>query len=271
LLQMFDTNVLKPARLLRWISEKRYACRYFCVSTDKAANPVNFMGASKRVMEHVIFSGLVAPELSADVTSARFANVAFSDGSLLKSFLNRLEKRQPLAAPCNTRRYFMTLQEAGQICLLAATCIPHRQLLFSRFDPNQDLRDLESIAVALLRYYGLEPRIYENEADARIHLQSDLDSGRYPLLLTPLDTSGEKPYEEFVGEGERVVDVDMQHLGAVEYLPTKGSLLDFLENLERAIHHTEMHIRKEDLQEWMREIVPQFQHRETRKNLDQRM
>ena len=167
LLQMLDTNLLKQTRLLRWLAEKGGLNRYFCVSTDKAANPVNLIGHSKRAMEHVVFSGEIAPALIAETVSARFANVAFSDGSLLDGFLKRLQKRQPLAVPRQTRRYFISLVEAGQICLLAAFSAPHRHTLVPRLDPAADLHDLQDVAEAVLRCAGFEPALYHDEAEAR--------------------------------------------------------------------------------------------------------
>ena len=150
-LQLFNTNVVKTAHFLRWLAENNSARRFFCVSTDKAANPVNLMGASKRIMEHLVFSEEIISTQNLEVTSARFANVAFSNGSLLESFLQRIQKRQPLAVPRNTRRYFVSLREAGQICLLAAICAPHGHIVIPKLDPKNDLQDLQSIAVKVLR------------------------------------------------------------------------------------------------------------------------
>ncbi len=224
LLQMLDTNVVKPARLLRWLESKGHNLRYFCVSTDKAANPVNLMGASKRAMEHIIFSGEVASDFRGDITSARFANVAFSDGSLLFSWLRRMEKRQPLAVPRDTRRFFVSLRESGQLCLLAAICAPDRHLLIPRLDAQHDLRSLEDVVISLLHRRGYEPHFYDTEAEAKARFEGDAAQGRYPVLRTALDTSGEKPYEEFIGNGESSAEIGMANLLAVNYraLPPRG-------------------------------------------------
>jgi FlaA1/EpsC-like NDP-sugar epimerase len=134
LLQLLETNVVKQARLLRWLSNGRAPGHYFSVSTDKAANPVSFMGASKRAMEHVMFSRELAELPGTVIGSARFANVAFSAGSLLESFTVRLAKRQPIAAPADTKRYFISMREAAQICLLAVACAPDAHILVPRLD-----------------------------------------------------------------------------------------------------------------------------------------
>jgi FlaA1/EpsC-like NDP-sugar epimerase len=245
--------------------------RYFCVSTDKAANPVNLMGASKRLMEHLIFSGAVAPGLRAEVSSARFANVAFSDGSLLDGFLKRLQKRQPLAVPRDTRRYFVSLREAGQICLLAAVVAPAGHILVPRLDAEKNLRDLEVVAAALLRQMGLRARIYDEEQAAKDSLERDLSEGFYPLLLTALDTSGEKPFEEFVGQGERLVDIGLAHLAAVPYTAVE------VDRLHRFIAHMEAAVAgrsappKEEIVAWIGDVMPEFKHFDTGKHLDQRM
>ena len=257
---------------MRWLSEKDVPFRYFCCSTDKAANPVNLMGASKRVMEHLLFSREIAPGTRAQAVSARFANVAFSDGSLLDSFLKRLQKRQPLAVPMNTRRYFISLEEAGQICVLAAVCTPEQHLLIPNLDPSQDLHDLQSVAEAVLRHHGYTPSLYNDEAEARHCVEEDRRQGRYPLLVTPLDTSGEKPYEEFVGDDETSVDIGLTTLSGVPYVPASpGSISHLLARVEQVVSHADVGVTKQEIDDWIRAVVPQFHHIETGKNLDGRM
>lgn len=272
LLQMLDTNVVKAARFIRWLSERQLAKRYFCVSTDKAANPVNLMGASKRIMEHVIFSGEAVRSFRADIVSSRFANVAFSNGSLLESFLIRIQKRQPIAVPRETRRYFISLREAAQICVLAGVCAPHRHILIPKLDPAEELQELVSIAVVVLGYYGFEPRFYSDEMEAKHNCQPDIESGYYPVLLTPLDTTGEKPYEEFVADGETVVDVGMARLLGVQYKPSvSGATAAFIDQVEEWIANPVIEVQKEDIIQWMSRVVPELRHIETGKNLDERM
>ncbi|MBP7865780.1 MAG: polysaccharide biosynthesis protein [Acidobacteria bacterium] len=272
LLQMWDTNVLKNARLLRWLNGPLAPARFFSVSTDKAANPVNLMGASKRLMEDVIFASLWTKPPGPRVTSARFANVAFSEGSLLQSFQKRLEKRQPLAVPKGTRRYFISLREAGQICLLALVCAPPGHLLIPRLDPESDLRELEAIAVAFLRQHGWEPKVYENELSARTNVENDTGAGKYPLLLTPLDTCGEKAFEEFVGEGESAVEVRLPNLVGIEARPGPSGVLErFLKRIESIIEDNASPAGKEWLKREMRSLMPTFRHKDTPNSLDDRM
>jgi FlaA1/EpsC-like NDP-sugar epimerase len=272
LLQMLDTNVIKQACFLRWLSETQSAVRYFCVSTDKAANPVNLMGASKRLMEHVIFSDEIIRNSKIQVTSARFANVAFSAGSLLDGFLNRLEKHQPLAVPQHAQRYFISLREAGLICLLAAICVPHGHILIPRLSKRNDLRNLESVAKAILRYHDYEPEIYYDETEARTRVRMDIEKGLYPLLLTQLDTDGEKLHEEFVGAGESTVEVGMTSLLGVRYSPARhGSCLAILNRLEQIVTSKDIVVTKREIVDWLSETIPQFLHLETGKSLDERM
>jgi FlaA1/EpsC-like NDP-sugar epimerase len=272
LLQMLDTNVIKAGRFLSWLAEKSPECGYFCVSTDKAANPVSLMGASKRIMEHVIFSGEVAPELRSHVTSARFANVAFSDGSLLDSFLKRLQTRRALAVPRNTRRFFISLAEAGQICLIAAVAAPHRHLLVSRLDPAKDLRDLESVACAILGHFGYEPRVYLEPEEAKANFERDVKKGNYPLVLTERDTSGEKEFEEFVGDGETAVEIGFENLIAVQYGRCPGGAVSaFLKEIERLISNPAAAATTVDIAGLIATIVPELRHVATGKSLDDRM
>jgi len=271
-LHMLETNVLKQARLLEWLGDQGTAYKYFSVSTDKAANPVNLMGASKRLMEHVIFSGAVASSATASVTSARFANVAFSNGSLLQSFLFRLEKRQPLAVPGATRRFFVSLSEAAQTCLLAALCAPDKHIVVPRLHPEKDMHELDSIAMAVLRHQGLVPRIYEDEEEARRNIDADMTVGKYPLLVTPLDTAGEKPFEEFVSDVEETVELGMIQLLGIRYHPAKeDAIRRLLDELRQLVGSPETLVTKRQIIDAVTVVVPEFQHTETGKNLDDRM
>jgi len=271
LLQMLDTNVAKQVRFMRWLKDQDFKGRYFCVSTDKAANPVSMLGASKRLMEHIVFSDEVVPGFEGQVTSARFANVAFSDGGLLHAFLNRLRKRQPLAAPKDTRRYFVSLEEAAQICLLAALLAKPRTIVVPRLNPAEDLQHLDKIAIKVLEYFGLTPVIYEDEDKAREAVSDDLGHSQYPLLLTPLNTSGEKPYEEFIGEGETAADIGFKSLDGVAYKgPKAGSLTALYDEIE-SILAGKIRMDKDTTIAKIAQVIPEFHHIETGKNLDQRM
>lgn len=279
MMQMFDTNIRKQAQLLRWLAETRFAGRFFSVSTDKAANPSSFMGATKRLMEHVMFSGEAAPGLQATVTSARFANVAFSNGSLLQSFQRRLEQQQPLAAPEATRRYFVSLEEAGQLCTLAATCGDDRMILVPRLDPQEHLVLLEDVATGFLREMGLEPQRVGSEEEARASVVPFSQKGSWPLLLTPLDTAGEKPYEEFVAAGETVMPLELPNLLAVPYKPAERGLVEALvrdiEDLFATVGSTASpHLpEKNFLKTLVARIEPSFleTHKMSEKSLDLRL
>jgi FlaA1/EpsC-like NDP-sugar epimerase len=274
ILQMFDTNLLKQARLLGWLADLGFEGRYFSVSTDKAANPSSFMGATKRVMEHVIFSSETATP-NATVTSARFANVAFSDGSLLKSFESRLSRGEPLATPSDTKRYFVSLQEAGQICLLASATGPGGAIIIPRLDPTHHLVELVTVARQFLARHGWEAAIYLSETEAGAAVARDRVKGRWPLLLTPLDTSGEKSFEEFVGEGERTFEIGLPNLLAVAYRPLEsGKLAHAIDEIERLLTVASplMGPTKKSLKDILGQLEPSFffSHRETGKNLDDR-
>lgn len=272
ILQMIDTNVLKPARLLKWLAEKGDLKSYFCVSTDKAANPTNLMGATKRLMEHVIFSNAATPELSARTTSARFANVAFSDGSLLYSWIKRMESRQPLAVPGSTRRFFISLREAGKICLIAAACANNKHLLIPRFSTQTDIKELQPIAENFLRFHGYEPRLYKVETEAKANIESDIAETKYPLLITPLDTVGEKPYEEFVGEGEHIFETGLVDLLEVQYKQCdRENLLRFLSTAMKWVSDPRGSITKKEIIFSISSVIPELSHKESGKTLDDRM
>jgi FlaA1/EpsC-like NDP-sugar epimerase len=267
LLQMLDTNLVKQRQFRDWLRQHGDSGRYFAVSTDKAANPTSMMGASKRVMEDIIFDGSVGR----DTTSARFANVAFSNGSLLQSWLIRLSKGQPLVAPRDTRRYFITLRESGEICLLAACCAPDRHVAFPRLDPAKHLRRLEDLAAEVCAFFGFEPAVFADEREARLSVSREKAQGRYPILLTSLDTSGEKPYEEFVAPGESVVDMGMRSLRALRHAAPSYDLGKLLDEIQRLVTGASPAIRKEEIVARFEAILGHFRHMETGRNLDQRL
>ncbi|WGD55348.1 polysaccharide biosynthesis protein [Bradyrhizobium sp. CB1650] len=269
ILQMIDTNVVKQARFKRWLSERGGCQRYFVVSTDKAANPTSLMGATKRLMEDVIFDVALRPDLV--VTSARFANVAFSNGSLLQSFLYRISAGQPLAAPRETRRYFVSQREAGEICLLAALVGQDRHIYFPRLDPEKELRPLTDIAIEVMNYYGLQQDIYDDEAAARRDARGLIVQGRLPLILTPLDTSGEKSYEEFLGHGELEAQVDFNSLNALIHSANIVSTTGLVEWCEGLITNPSEAVDKRTIVQTISAALPNFQHVETGRSLDDRI
>lgn len=278
ILQMLDTNIIKQARFRRWLAETSPEARYFSVSTDKAANPSSFMGATKRIMEHILFDPAIAPSFRGEVTSARFANVAFSNGSLLQSFENRLTRREPLACPREIRRYFVSLVESGHICTLSALLAPASHIAIPRLDPCEHLVPLQGIAEAFLRAGGYTPKHYNSEDEAKAGLVGDIAAGHWPLIMTPADTGGEKPYEEFVTKGEEAVEIGLASMQAVRHIPPpNGNLADVVARLERVVAGNgdgvvACDIDKNRLKDMIGEIEPSFleTHRDSDRNLDQR-
>ena len=252
LLQLLDTNLLKQARFLGLLRDTGHAGRYFSVSTDKAVNPVGFMGASKRIMESMIFSW--AP---CCVTSARFANVAFSNGSLLYSCVKRLEKRQPITVPVGMARYFVSLEEAGAICLLASLTAPGGHLLIPSLDASKHLVLLTDVVRAFLRAHGLDPVEFNTEAEA---LAFEHDGRHWPVVLTSPDASMEKGFEEFVAEGEEPTDVGLSMLRGV-----RGDLVNdpwrIIPRLQAIVEGDET--TKDELAELVASVLPNF-HRASR-------
>jgi FlaA1/EpsC-like NDP-sugar epimerase len=269
LLQMLDINVVRHVRFKQWLAQYGHAQRYFAVSTDKAANPTSLMGASKRLMEDVVFD--VALPASGVATSARFANVAFSNGSLLQGFLTRLAKQQPLAVPRDTRRYFVSLREAGEICLLSSLIAPAQHVMYPKLDQEAALMPLEQVAVAVLDWAGYQPQYFEDEASARQAVGDASASKRWPLLLTPLDTSGEKPFEEFVADGETSVEVGFDTLAAVRHAPGRAVELGLYDRLAGYLEATDRTVTKAEIVALIAEGVPGLQHRETGRSLDERL
>ncbi len=272
-LQMFDTNILKQARFLGWLGETSFDGKYFSVSTDKAANPSSLMGATKRVMEHVMFAGEGRSAISkAKVSSARFANVAFSNGSLLESFINRLRRLEPIACPSGIKRFFVSLEESGQICTLASLLAPDAHIAIPRLNPKNHLTPLEDVARRFIHANGLEPRVYTDELEAIRSVESDLNKGCYPLLLTPANTSGEKPYEEFVSKNESVHEIGLSGLRSVPYLPSNGDVNLTVNKIQKALGDQSNLTDIDDLKAFIAELEPEFldTHVKSELNLDQR-
>jgi FlaA1/EpsC-like NDP-sugar epimerase len=192
LMRMIDVNIFNTVKTLKQAGEKA-AKKYFCVSTDKAANPANMMGATKRIMEMFLM------QYSRDIclSTARFANVAFSDGSLLQSFEQRMQKRQPIVAPNDVKRYFVTARESGELCLLSTLLGENRDIFFPRLSEDLHLQKFSDIAVRYIQSRGYEPCLCNSEQEARELMHSLPDEGRWPCLFTASDTTGEKEYEEF--------------------------------------------------------------------------
>ena len=263
---LLKNNVLHARRLMDVLTEYPPE-KYFCVSTDKAANPVNIMGASKRIMEDLIFSY----SDRFPVQTARFANVAFSNGSLPAGFLARLQKLQPLSAPFDVKRYFVSPEESGQICMLSCMLGKNREIFFPKLEQAQ-METFDRIAINLLKENGYEPHRCYSEAEA-IQAAESLKNGdnRYPVYFSGSDTSGEKAYEEFFTETESVDMNRLRTLGVItgKDIPDRRKLGQLFEDL--TILFKKEQTTKEDVVRSMRAYLPNFAHIETGKSLDEKM
>ena len=250
---------------------------FFCVSTDKAANPVNIMGASKRIMEDLV----MAYNKYFKVTTARFANVAFSNGSLPDGWIHRLQKKQPLAAPSDVRRYFVSPEESGQICMLACILGKGGEVFFPKLGEDQMLT-FSSICDDFITANGLQkdPCSTDEEAKRKAALLKEENSQlstlnsqlpKYPTVYFGSDTTGEKSYEEFYVPGEKIDMQRFQALGVVEQTTRHemDEVNTFFENLEAIFHKEDF--TKAQVVEAIKEFIPNFEHEEKGKNLDQKM
>jgi len=263
---MIENNVVKNRKLLDLLL-KNPPGHFFCVSTDKAANPVNVMGASKKILEELLLS--FSSEIP--ITTARFANVAFSNGSLPLGFLERLNKNQPWSCPLNIRRFFVSPKEAGEICLFASVMGRSGDIFFPKLDPKKDMVEFSEIALSLLKHFELEAEICKTEEEARIKAtQLGKSSKIYPVYFFDSDTSGEKPYEEFFTDTE---DLDMglfRNLGII-HNTKKGNrqhIDEILKNLKDVFGKDPT---KEQVVRILGKYIDTFEHIERGKNLDQRM
>ena len=240
---------------------------FFCVSTDKAANPVNIMGASKRIMEDLV----MAYNKYFKVTTARFANVAFSNGSLPDGWIHRLQKKQPLAAPSDVRRYFVSPEEAGQICMLACILGNGGEVFFPKLGENQMLT-FSSICDNFLTANGLKKDPCSSDDEAKRKAAAlDWNDNKYPTVYFHSDTTGEKAYEEFYVPGEKIDMQRFQALGVVEQT-TRHDIAEvngFFEKLESIFAREDF--SKAQIIDAIKEFIPNFEHEEKGKNLDQKM
>ncbi|MGI6117385.1 MAG: polysaccharide biosynthesis protein [Bilifractor sp.] len=263
---MIRNNLLNAAKLLDLLSEYPPE-EYFCVSTDKAANPVNIMGATKRLMEDLIFSYSGRFE----VKTARFANVAFSNGSLPAGFLRRIARLQPLSAPSDVRRYFVSPEESGQICMLSCMLGGNREIFFPKLKEAQ-MMTFDSIATQLLKEYGFKPLLCVSDEEAIDKAQSlKAGSEYYPVHYSRSDTSGEKEYEEFFTDRERT-DMDrFRALGIVvgKTIEDTEGIRDLLSSLDEAL--SSGRAEKEDIVRIIGTYLPNFRHIEKGRSLDSKM
>ena len=263
---LLQNNVLHAKRLLDLLSEYPPE-EYFCVSTDKAANPVNIMGASKRIMEDLIFSY----SDKFPVKTARFANVAFSNGSLPAGFLARIQKLQPLGAPSDIRRYFVSPEESGQICLLSCILGENRAIFFPKLEKAQ-MMTFDAIGTELLKAHGYEVLECNSDEEA-IEKAEDLKNGSnlYPVHYSTSDTSGEKPFEEFVTDTETADYDRFKSLGVItgKQIPVKERVEVLFHELNAAFEKNTT--AKEEIVTIMKKYLPNFEHIETGKSLDSKM
>ena len=266
LMRMIEVNILNTLKTIEQ-SKQKGVKKYFCVSTDKAANPVNMMGGSKRIMEMF----LMRESQHIDISTARFANVAFSDGSLLHGFNQRLEKKQPIVAPSDVKRYFVVPQESGELCLLSSLLGKNRDIFFPRLSEELHLITFAEIAQKYLWSKGFEPHMCENEDEARSLIKELPQQGKWPCLFTPSNTTGEKDFEEFFTSNETIELDRFRNLGIV-----KNGLVDNSDKLDYFLDTiTGMQKRgkwtKEEIVSLFHEMIPDFGHEEKGKYLDSKM
>lgn len=266
LMRMVDVNVLNTISTIE--SAKAFgAKKYFCVSTDKAANPVNMMGASKRIMEMF----LMRASESLPISTARFANVAFSDGSLLHGFNQRFAKRQPISAPKDVRRYFVTPQESGELCLMSCLLGENRDIFFPKLSEKLHLITFSEIAVRYLKALGYEPYECASEDEARDRAEELIAQRKWPCYFFNSDTTGEKDFEEFFTDKE-VLDMErFESLGVIKNEPVyEQELLDHFLKVIAGLKAQGLW-EKVDLVDLFNKMIPDFKHKETGKYLDGRM
>ena len=263
---LIENNVTKAKKLMDLLCEfpPRH---FFCVSTDKAANPVNIMGASKRIMEDLV----MAYNKYFKVTTARFANVAFSNGSLPDGWIHRLQKKQPLAAPSDVKRYFVSPEESGQICMLACMLGRPGEVFFPKLGDDQML-SFSSICDDFIKAEGFKKVECQNDSEAKHYAAlMGYDSESYPVVYFKSDTTGEKAYEEFYVPGEKIDMTRFKALGVVEQtarhaMPEVNNFFVKLESIFKQSNFT-----KAQIVEAIKEFIPNFEHEEKGKNLDQKM
>ena len=266
LMRLIEVNILNTIKTVQMAKEQG-AKKYFCVSTDKAANPVNMMGASKRIMEMF----LMRESESMEISTARFANVAFSDGSLLHGFNQRFAKRQPISAPTDVRRYFVTPQESGELCLLSCLLGENRDIFFPKLSEQLHLTTFSDIAERYIKNLGYEPYHCTTEQEARDRSSELIASKRWPCYFFKSDTSGEKDFEEFFTSNE-ILDMDrFKNLGVIKNeADFDTNLLDnFIEVISEL--RNQQVWGKAPIVDLFNQMIPDFDHKETGKYLDGRM
>ncbi len=263
---LIENNIFKAELLLKEL-KKFPPKHFFCVSTDKASNPANIMGASKKIMEELI----MAYSDHYSITTARFANVAFSNGSLLDGFISRIFKKQPISAPTDVKRYFVSPKESGQICLIACVLGSTGEIFFPKLKQSQMLT-FSDISNSFLKYMGYKPLVCRSEQEAKEKANKlDKDSTEYPVYYFKTETSGEKDFEEFFTNNEKIDLNRFNNLGVIKKSSKKS-----IKEMDRIIAELknillENSFNKQKIVLKLQEIVPEFNHIETGKNLDEKM
>ena len=266
LMRMIDVNIFNTEKTIKQ-SIKNGTKKYFCVSTDKAANPVNMMGASKRIMEMF----LMRKSLDINISTARFANVAFSDGSLLYSFSQRIQKMQPIAAPNDVKRYFVTPQESGELCLMSCIFGENRDIFFPKLTPALHLISFSDIAIKYLENNGFKPYLCKSESEARNLIKTLPKQRKWPCLFSMSDTTGEKSFEEFYTDKE-ILDMDrFKNLGIIKNSAEFDN--EKLNNFESAVNDFKKNqswTKSQILEQFFR-LIPEFTYKDVGKYLDGKM
>ena len=260
---LIKNNVYGAIKLLELCS-KRPPKYFFSVSTDKATNPVNIMGASKALMEKLILS----KKRTFKVSTARFANVAFSNGSLLEGFIHRLNKNQPLSCPTDIKRFFVTPEQSGQICFLATFLGTTGSIFFPKLDFQKDQVFFKDIAIDFLESNGLKPVTIFSEKEAK-SFDINGNPGKYPIYFFKTDTSGEKLYEEFYSNHEDFNIDQFESLGFIEKEEENISFEEVKSSFDRVFKNNSS--TKSDIVDVIKKYIPDFKHIEKGKHLDQKM
>ena len=267
LMRMLEVNIFNAVKVARLAAEQG-ATKYFAVSTDKAANPVNLMGGSKRIMEKFLHR----ESAKVTVSMARFANVAFSDGSLLHGFTQRMLKRQPLSAPNDVKRYFVTPKESGELCMMSAIFGENLDVFFPHQDGELELARFSDIALRYLEWHGYEPVPCGSEDEARESAESLIPNKKWPVYFFTSDTTGEKAFEEFYTEGEELDVGSYSGIGVIKNQPKYDSdaLIQFEQEIAN-IRGSRSPWQKESIVEAILGVLPELSHEEKGKYLDSRM
>ena len=266
LMRMIDVNVFNTDKTIQQSIDNGVK-KYFCVSTDKAANPVNMMGASKRIMEMF----LMRRSEQIDISTARFANVAFSDGSLLHGFNQRIEKKQPIVAPSDIKRYFVIPQESGELCLMSCIFGDNRDIFFPKLSESLHLITFAEIAEKYLAEKGYEAYLCKSEDEARELIKTLPAQGKWPCLFTTSDTTGEKDFEEFFTDKETLDMERFENLGIIKNMPEYDAELLALFEDTISQFKQQKSWSKSQIVDLFFKMLPDFGHKETGKYLDSKM